>query len=97
MIDAHLKAFSKSPAWLRFTEYSDRRGHPLMLSPGLVMELEDLTGPRVLWRLTADPRTRSLEVDAPMPIDVDTPEDYLEAIAQLDATATGEAPGGAGR
>ena len=80
VIDAHLDAHAESPAWLRVTDYSDGRGHPLMLSAALVAELDDLQGPKVLWKLLADERARSLPIDEPMPVDVDTPEDYSAAL-----------------
>jgi len=80
VINRHLDEFAKAPAWLRVTEYSDGRGHPLLLSSELVADLDQLHGPKVLWRLTADERTRSLVVDGPMPVDVDTPEDYQAAL-----------------
>jgi molybdenum cofactor cytidylyltransferase len=80
VIDAHLDMFEESPAWLRVTEYSDRRGHPLMLSSELVAQLDALEGPKVLWRLTTDERTRSLAVGESMPVDIDTPADYRGAL-----------------
>lgn len=80
VVDAHLDEFDESPAWLRVTRYTDGRGHPLLLSPELVAELDRLEGPKVLWRLTADERTRYLVVGDSMPVDIDTPADYRAAL-----------------
>lgn len=84
VIDAHLEAWMDSPAWLRVTDYRDRQGHPLMLSPSLVAGLPKLDGPRPLWAITRTSATQRLVVDAAMPIDVDTQQDYEAALARLD-------------
>lgn len=88
VIDAHLSAWDDDPAWLRTTAYTDSVGHPLMLSPELIGGLGELVGPKPLWHLTQDERTRSLQVDGPMPVDVDTPGDYSEALAREEAEET---------
>ena len=85
VIDRHLEAWSDDPAWLRTTTYADGVGHPFMLSPELIAGLDELSGPKPLWALTQDERTRTLEVSGPMPVDVDTPEDYTEALARDSA------------
>ncbi len=82
VIDAHIAAWDESPAWMRVTEYHDGRGHPFLLAPDLVAGLSELEGPKPLWALTQMPAAESLVVDEPMPVDVDTPEDYGEALAR---------------
>ncbi|NND02139.1 MAG: nucleotidyltransferase family protein [Acidimicrobiia bacterium] len=85
VIDAHVSAWEGDQAWLRTTRYTDRVGHPLMLSPELVASLDDLEGAHPLWQLVHDERTRTLTVDSPMPTDIDTPDDYDEALARDSA------------
>lgn len=82
VIDAHLDAWAESPAWMRITEYADGRGHPFMLSREFVAGLSELDGPKPLWALTQTPAAEALPFAAPMPVDVDTPEDYGEALAR---------------
>ena len=82
VIDAHLAAWDESPAWMRITEYHDGGGHPFLLSPDFVAGLSELEGPKPLWALTRTPAAEALAIDEPMPVDVDTPEDYGEALAR---------------
>ncbi len=82
VINDHLHANRLEPTWLRATKYTDGIGHPLMLSPELVAGLDDLAGPKPLWSLLHDERAAVLDVAAAMPVDVDTPEDYGEALAR---------------
>lgn len=82
VIDEHVAAWYESPAWMRLTEYNDGRGHPFLMSPDFVAGLSELEGPKPLWALTQAPATEALVVAQPMPVDVDTPEDYGEALAR---------------
>jgi molybdenum cofactor cytidylyltransferase len=82
VIDAQIDAWDEAPAWMRITEYADGRGHPFLLSPDFVAGLSRLEGPKPLWSLTHAPATEVLVVPQPMPVDVDTPEDYGEALAR---------------
>jgi molybdenum cofactor cytidylyltransferase len=82
VIDAHIDAWAESPAWMRITEYADGRGHPFVLSRDFVAGLSDLEGPKPLWALTRTPAAEALPYAGPMPVDVDTPEDYGEALAR---------------
>jgi len=82
VIDSHLVAESSGGAWLRATRYSDGTGHPLLLSAELVASLGALTGPKPLWSLLHDERASFFDVAGEMPVDVDTPEDYGEALAR---------------
>ncbi len=82
VIDAHLDAWEESPAPMRITGYSDTAGHPFMLSPEVVGTLSELDGPKPLWALARAATTEVLAVAQPMPVDVDTPEDYGEALAR---------------
>lgn len=58
--------------------YRDGEGHPLLFAASLFAELGALRGEKAAWKLVD--RYRSMvhwvEVDAVMPRDIDTPEDY---------------------
>lgn len=82
VIDLHLDAWSAEPAWLRTTTYANGVGHPFMLSPDVVAKLDELAEPRPLWSLTQDGRAETLRVECDMPADIDTPDDYRDALAQ---------------
>ena len=82
VIDAHLAAWEASPVPMRITGYTDGRGHPFLLSPDVVAGLSELEGPKPLWLLTREATTEVLAVGRPMPVDVDTPEDYGAALAR---------------
>lgn len=82
VIDAHLQRRKQSPGWMAVTEYTDRTGHPFMLSAELIGTLGDVFGRKPLWALTNDSRVDRVVVDGAMPTDVDTPGDYDEALAR---------------
>ena len=82
VLAAHVEAHRREARWLRTTDYEDGIGHPFLLSAELMASLDDLGGSKPLWALTADERATSLEVAGPMPVDVDTPEDYEEALGR---------------
>jgi len=81
LINAHLERFSED-TWLTVTRYSDGRGHPYLLAGEVVEMLGGLHGPKPLWALSQTDLADTLVVDSPMPVDVDTPEDYEEAITR---------------
>lgn len=58
--------------------YRDRPGHPVIFPRSVFGELEALEGDRGAreWLEETDVEVRDLELDAPGPIDLDTPEDY---------------------
>jgi len=82
VIDAHLDAWSEHPAWMRVTEYSDGIGHPFTLSTELIDDMSSLESPKPLWAAAQSDRTEVLVIEAPMPVDIDTPEDYEDAVAR---------------
>src|SRR5262245_66005516 len=58
--------------------YQDGRGNPVLFGAALFEELRAVTGDRGGREVIARDRSRVAEVtvDAPMPADIDTPEDY---------------------
>lgn len=84
VINAHLAAWRESPHWLVTTTYEDGMGHPFMLSPELLDSVDDLDGRKPLWRLAASTGATTLRVPGTMPVDIDTPADYHEALSRSD-------------
>lgn len=63
--------------------YEDGRGHPLAFARSIFDRLADLHGDKGVWRLL-DERADDVvdvHVDGPIPLDVDTPEDYEAVLA----------------
>ncbi|MEV6386764.1 nucleotidyltransferase family protein [Nocardia xishanensis] len=58
--------------------YRDGIGHPFWLSRGVFGELDRLHGDKGVWKIIESGRVAvsRLDVDAPMPLDVDTWDDY---------------------
>jgi molybdenum cofactor cytidylyltransferase len=84
----------RGEAPLAVCRYDDGRGHPIALARGVFDALGALHGDRGVWRLLERRAAEVVEVAiaGPVPLDVDTPEDY-EAVL-LDAGLA--VPGGAG-
>lgn len=63
--------------------YDDGIGHPFFLSRGLFGELSQLRGDKAVWKLVHSGcyPVRELEVDGPVPLDVDTWDDYRRLVA----------------
>jgi len=67
--------------------YSNGRGHPLVFDRSMFAELADLHGDKGVWKLldrhAAD--VVDVAVDGPIPLDVDTWEDYEAVLAEAGA------------
>ncbi len=65
--------------------YADGIGHPFWLSRSLFPELRRLHGDKGVWKLVHSGRypVRELEVDGPVPLDVDTWEDYRRLVESV--------------
>jgi molybdenum cofactor cytidylyltransferase len=75
--------------------YDDGRGHPLAFARSLFAELADLHGDKGVWRLLDRLGAEVVEVPiaGPIPLDVDTPEDY-RALFELAGPTVGAGAGG---
>ena len=75
--------------------YDDGRGHPLAFARSLFAELADLHGDKGVWRLLDRLGAEVVEapIAGPIPLDVDTPEDY-EALFELPGPTVGAGAGG---
>ena len=70
---------------LAICRYDDGRGHPIAFARNTFGELAALHGDKGVWRLL-DERASEVEevaVAGPVPLDVDTPEDYRAVLGAL--------------
>ena len=77
----------RGDAPLAVCRYDDGRGHPIAFARSVFGELADLHGDKGVWRLL-DQRAddvAEVPVAGPIPLDVDTPEDYEAVLAALTA------------
>jgi len=73
----------RGDAPLAICNYDDGRGHPLAVHRSLFHELAVLHGDKGVWRLL-DQRAEEVvdvPIPGPVPLDVDTPEDYEAVLA----------------
>ena len=66
---------------LAVCRYDDGRGHPIAFSRELFGALANLHGDRGVWRLLDQGSPVEVPVAGPIPLDVDTPEDYEAVLA----------------
>jgi molybdenum cofactor cytidylyltransferase len=68
----------RGDAALAVCRYDDGRGHPIAFGRPVFGELANLHGDKGVWRLLDQGGDDVVEVlvDGPIPLDVDTPEDY---------------------
>jgi molybdenum cofactor cytidylyltransferase len=73
----------RGDAPLAVCRYDDGRGHPLAFARSTFAELRDLHGDKGVWRLL-DRRAAGVTevaIGGPIPLDVDTPEDYRAVLS----------------
>jgi molybdenum cofactor cytidylyltransferase len=73
----------RGDAPLAVCHYDDGRGHPLAFGRSVFGRLADLHGDKGVWRLLDQAGDDVVEVPipGPVPLDVDTPEDYEAVLA----------------
>lgn len=83
-IDRALSEWRRARPWASICSYRGSLGHPFIFSREAFAELRGLHGDKAIWKLVeAYPeRVRRVELDAELPPDVDTPEDYELALAR---------------
>jgi len=80
-VDALLAGRGDAP--LAVCRYDDQRGHPFAFESRIFEELANLHGDKGVWRLL-DQRADDvveIRIAGPVPLDVDTPEDYEAVLA----------------
>ena len=82
-IDRALSEWKRNRPWAAVCSYRGRPGHPFVFSREAFGELAGLHGDKAVWKLIeAYPdMVREIEIDAGLPPDVDTPEDYERVLA----------------
>jgi molybdenum cofactor cytidylyltransferase len=88
-IDQALSEWRRGRPWASVCSYRGERGHPFLFSRGAFGELRGLHGDKAVWKLVEGypEKVRYVEIDADLPPDVDTPEDYeLALIRWRDAS-----------
>jgi molybdenum cofactor cytidylyltransferase len=88
-IDHVVATWRRERAWAAVTSYLGGLGHPFVFSREAFGEMRGLHGDKAVWKLIeAQPeRVSRVEIDAPLPPDVDTPEDYDLALAHWRSIA----------
>ena len=68
---------------LAVVRYRDGRGHPFWFARSLFPDLRELHGDKAVWKLLESGRwpVHEVGVDAEVPIDVDTWDDYMRLLA----------------
>lgn len=86
-IDHAVAAWRRKWPWASVTSYAGKLGHPFIFARKAFGELRRLHGDKAVWKLIeAYPeRVSRVEIKAPLPPDVDTPEDYELAIMHWEA------------
>jgi molybdenum cofactor cytidylyltransferase len=82
-IDRALSEWRRERPWAAVCAYRGRLGHPFIFSREAFDDLRGLHGDKAVWKLieTYPDRVQKIELDAGLPPDVDTPEDYELVIA----------------
>lgn len=80
---AAVLAVAAGGATLAVARYDDGRGHPMWLGRAVFDELVALHGDKGVWRLLDEhgDEVVDVEVAGPVPVDVDTQEDYARLLA----------------
>jgi molybdenum cofactor cytidylyltransferase len=97
VIDAVRRDWELDRPWALVTEYQGAVAHPFVFSSAAFSDLRALRGDKALWKRiqAGSPSIRRVALDVPVPLNVNTTDDYVDACAQV-GVAPG-APGGLGR
>lgn len=71
--------------WASATRYTDGLGHPLVFAREAFGDLRSLHGDKAVWKLIEGfpARIAEIRIEAPLPPDLDTPEDYPRVLAAM--------------
>lgn len=87
LVDRLLGMWEASDILFGAVEYTDGRGHPLLIDSSLFGAILELSGPRPLWAFAeslAPDAVGVVEVGRSKPVDINSMEDYLAALAALE-------------
>jgi molybdenum cofactor cytidylyltransferase len=71
----------RGDAALAVCRYDDGRGHPIAFARGAFGDLANLHGDKGVWRLLDRGAPAEIRVPGPIPLDVDTEEDYAAVLS----------------
>ena len=71
----------RGDAPLAVCRYDDGRGHPIAFGRQLFADLASLHGDKGVWKLLDRSEVVEVPLPGPIPLDVDTPEDYQAVLA----------------
>jgi molybdenum cofactor cytidylyltransferase len=82
-IDFALAEWRRERPWASVTSYREKLGHPFIFAREAFDDLRGLHGDKAVWKLIEaySDRVLRVEIEAALPPDVDTPEDYEMALA----------------
>jgi len=88
-VDHVVAIWRRERPWASVTSYLGKLGHPFIFGREAFGELRQLHGDKAVWKLIeAYPeRVSRVGIEAPLPPDVDTPEDYELALAHWRRSA----------
>lgn len=90
VIDEVVAAWTGALTWAAVTEYRDGLGHPFLFSADSFPDLRGLHGDKAVWKIVdREPPSRvaRIAIDRPLPLDVDTWEDYERVCARFGFSA----------
>lgn len=85
VVDSVRSEWEAGRPWAAVTDYRGQPGHPFVFSADAFATLRSLHGDKAVWKiLDAQPeRVVRIAVDRPLPLDVDTWEDYRAVCTNL--------------
>jgi molybdenum cofactor cytidylyltransferase len=86
-VDRLLAMWATSDVLFGSTQYTDGRGHPLLIDRSLFDTVRTLSGTRPLWSYAeslAPAEVATVDVDRPKPADINSMADYLAGLEALD-------------
>jgi molybdenum cofactor cytidylyltransferase len=88
-IDHVIATWQQTRPWAAVTSYLENLGHPFVFAREAFADLRSLHGDKAVWKMIeAHPeRVSRIEIQAPLPPDVDSPGDYDLALAHWRSIA----------
>jgi len=88
-IDRALSEWRRERPWAAVCSYRGKVGHPFVFAREAFGELRGQHGDKAVWKLIEaySDRVRKVAIDAELPPDVDTPQDYDLVLAQRRNTS----------
>lgn len=95
VIDAVIETWRAHPTWAAVTSYDDGLGHPFVFSADSFDTLRGLHGDKAVWKIVdnePESRVQRIAIDAPLPLDIDTAEDYARVCESFGIAAHERTP-----